>query len=49
VPTAHARLRALPARDVDYALYRDLAGLAPCGPGNPDPLVAVPVSIIRST
>ena len=32
---------ALPARDVDYGLYRDLAGLAPCGPGNPDPLVAV--------
>ena len=22
-------------------LYRELAGLAPCGPGNPDPLVAV--------
>jgi single-stranded-DNA-specific exonuclease len=32
---------ALPAIDVDYALYRELAGLAPCGPGNPDPLVAV--------
>jgi single-stranded-DNA-specific exonuclease len=32
---------ALPAMDVDYALYRELAGLAPCGPGNPDPLVAV--------
>jgi single-stranded-DNA-specific exonuclease len=32
---------ALPARDVDYNLYRSLAGLAPCGPGNPDPLVAV--------
>ncbi len=32
---------ALPARDVDYALHRELAGLAPCGPGNPDPLVAV--------
>ena len=32
---------ALPAREVDYGLYRDLAGLAPCGPGNPDPLVAV--------
>jgi len=26
---------------VDYALYRDLARLAPCGPGNPEPLVAV--------
>ncbi len=32
---------ALPARDVGYDLYRELAGLAPCGPGNPDPLVAV--------
>jgi single-stranded-DNA-specific exonuclease len=32
---------ALPALDVDYALYRELAGLAPCGPGNADPLVAV--------
>jgi single-stranded-DNA-specific exonuclease len=32
---------ALPALDVDYALYRELAGLAPCGPGNVDPLVAV--------
>ena len=32
---------ALPARDVDYALFREFAGLAPCGPGNPDPLVAV--------
>jgi single-stranded-DNA-specific exonuclease len=32
---------ALPAADVDYALFRELAGLAPCGPGNPDPLVAV--------
>ncbi len=30
-----------PPIDVDYALYRELAGLAPCGPGNPDPLVAV--------
>ena len=26
---------ALPALDVDYALFRELAGLAPCGPGNP--------------
>ncbi|MBA2373009.1 MAG: DHH family phosphoesterase, partial [Chloroflexi bacterium] len=26
---------ALPARDVDYDLHRDLARLAPCGPGNP--------------
>jgi single-stranded-DNA-specific exonuclease len=32
---------ALPAGDVDYALHRELAGLAPCGPGNPEPLVAV--------
>ncbi len=32
---------ALPALDVDYALHRDLARLAPCGPGNPEPLVAV--------
>lgn len=32
---------ALPAFDVDYALFRELTGLAPCGPGNPDPLVAV--------
>jgi single-stranded-DNA-specific exonuclease len=32
---------ALPALDVDYRLYRELAGLAPTGPGNPDPLVAV--------
>jgi single-stranded-DNA-specific exonuclease len=32
---------ALPAIDVDYELFRELAGLAPCGPGNPDPLVAV--------
>ena len=31
----------VPAIDVDYALHRELAGLAPCGPGNPDPLVAV--------
>lgn len=32
---------ALPGAEVDYGLYRELAGLAPCGPGNPDPLVAV--------
>jgi single-stranded-DNA-specific exonuclease len=32
---------AVPAIDVDYRLYHELAGLAPCGPGNPDPLVAV--------
>jgi single-stranded-DNA-specific exonuclease len=32
---------ALPALDVDYALQRGLATLAPCGAGNPEPLVAV--------
>ncbi len=32
---------ALPAAAVDYGLFRELAELAPCGPGNPDPLVAV--------
>jgi single-stranded-DNA-specific exonuclease len=32
---------ALPWRFVDYGLYRDLARLAPCGTGNPEPLVAV--------
>jgi len=32
---------ALPALEVDYALLRELARLAPTGPGNPDPLVAV--------
>jgi single-stranded-DNA-specific exonuclease len=32
---------AVAAIDVDYALHRDLARLAPCGPGNPDPLVAI--------
>ena len=32
---------ALPACDVDYGLYREFADLAPAGPGNPDPLVAV--------
>lgn len=32
---------ALPARDVDYALLRELGRLDPTGPGNPDPLVAV--------
>lgn len=32
---------ALPALEVDYALHRDLRRLAPCGPGNPEPLVAV--------
>jgi single-stranded-DNA-specific exonuclease len=32
---------ALPASECDYALVRDLARLAPTGPGNPDPVVAV--------
>ena len=32
---------AIPGLDVDYALHRDLARLEPCGPGNPEPLVAI--------
>ena len=32
---------ALPSQEVDYVLLRELAALAPTGPGNPDPLVAV--------
>ncbi len=32
---------ALPARDIDYPLVRDLRNLGPFGPGNPEPLVAV--------
>lgn len=32
---------AIPALDVDYGLLRDLGGLQPYGPGNPEPLVAV--------
>jgi single-stranded-DNA-specific exonuclease len=32
---------ALPAGAIDYALHRSLARLAPCGAGNPEPLVAV--------
>ena len=32
---------ALRAADVDYALHRDLQRLAPCGTGNPEPLVAI--------
>jgi single-stranded-DNA-specific exonuclease len=32
---------ALAAIDVDYALHRELGSLGPCGPGNPDPLVAI--------
>jgi single-stranded-DNA-specific exonuclease len=32
---------ALPAAEVDYGLFAELARLAPCGVGNPEPLVAV--------
>ena len=32
---------ALPGRSIDYGLVRDLARLAPTGPGHPEPLVAV--------
>lgn len=32
---------ALPALEVDYRLFAELARLAPCGTGNPEPLVAV--------
>jgi single-stranded-DNA-specific exonuclease len=41
-PTASLAIDvALRARDVDYALHRDLQRLAPCGAGNPEPLVAI--------
>jgi single-stranded-DNA-specific exonuclease len=43
-PDPRAVLRidlAIPALAVDYGLHRDLGSLAPYGPGNPDPLVAV--------
>lgn len=40
VPTLAIDL-AIRGRDVDYALHRDLQRLAPCGAGNPEPLVAV--------
>ena len=43
-PDPRAVLRidmAVPALDVDYRLLRDLGGLVPYGPGNPEPLVAV--------
>jgi single-stranded-DNA-specific exonuclease len=37
------------AKSVDYALLRDLARLAPCGPGHPEPLVVVrDVTVVRS-
>jgi single-stranded-DNA-specific exonuclease len=32
---------ALPAVAVDYPLLRELANLGPCGPGNPDPVLAI--------
>lgn len=32
---------AIPALEVDYRLFRELGGLRPYGPGNPEPLVAV--------
>ncbi|HKG55837.1 MAG TPA: single-stranded-DNA-specific exonuclease RecJ [Candidatus Limnocylindrales bacterium] len=32
---------ALAASEVDYALHRDLLRVGPCGPGNPDPVVAI--------
>jgi single-stranded-DNA-specific exonuclease len=32
---------AIRGRDVDYGIHRDLMRLAPCGTGNPEPLVAV--------
>ncbi len=43
-PDPRAVLRidmAVPALDVDYRLLRELGGLVPYGPGNPEPLVAV--------
>jgi single-stranded-DNA-specific exonuclease len=39
-PSLHIDL-AVPALAVDYGLHRDLGSLAPYGPGNPEPLVAV--------
>ncbi|HEY0442921.1 MAG TPA: single-stranded-DNA-specific exonuclease RecJ [Candidatus Limnocylindrales bacterium] len=32
---------AVPAAEIGYPLQRDLARLAPCGPGNPEPVVAI--------
>ena len=32
---------AVPAAAIGYELHRELARLGPCGPGNPDPLVAI--------
>src|SRR5207249_1562905 len=40
---------ALAARDVDYGLHRELHRLAPCGTGNPEPLVAIlGLTVVRS-
>lgn len=38
---SHVLDLALVAADVDYRLHSELARLAPCGTGNPEPLVAV--------
>jgi single-stranded-DNA-specific exonuclease len=32
---------AIPALAVDYKLLRELANVGPCGPGNPDPVIAI--------
>jgi single-stranded-DNA-specific exonuclease len=32
---------AIPAVAADYHLLRDLANIGPCGPGNPDPVIAI--------
>ena len=32
---------AIPAVAADYQLLRDLANIGPCGPGNPDPVIAI--------
>jgi single-stranded-DNA-specific exonuclease len=40
---------AIPAADVDYRLFRELAVLEPTGPGNPEPLVAIEgLAVLRS-
>ena len=39
----------LPAAEVGYALLRDLAAVAPCGPGNPEPVVAMlDLTVVRA-
>jgi single-stranded-DNA-specific exonuclease len=41
-PRATMRLDlAIAGREIDYDLHRELAALAPTGPGNPEPLIAV--------